>query len=116
WDNVEKHFNDVIEVLQPILPRHIERWKNMKLENWKKNIHATKYYARVRPKKIPEMLKKAMKLTQTEGDEYFGETLKLLEDQNAARDGYGADYHPSETTQRLLAEKVTEAIRQWTEQ
>ena len=42
--------------------------------------------------------------------------LLLLEDQNAARDGYGADYHPSETTQRLLAEKVTEAIRQWTEQ
>ena len=42
--------------------------------------------------------------------------LLMLEDQNAARDGYGADYHPSETTQRLLAEKVTETIRQWTRQ
>ena len=82
WDNVEKHFNDVIEVLKPILPRHIERWKNMKMENWKKNIHATKYYARVRPKKIPEMLKKAMKLTNAEVEEYFGETLKLLEETN----------------------------------
>ncbi len=82
WDNVEKHFDDVIEVLKPILPRHIERWKNMKMENWKKNIHATKYYARVRPKKIPEMLKKAMKLTNTEVEEYFGETLKLLEETN----------------------------------
>ena len=82
WDNVEKHFDDVISVLKPILPRHIERWKNMKLENWKKNIHATKYYARVRPKKIPEMLKKAMKLTNAEVEEYFGETLKLLEETN----------------------------------
>ena len=82
WDNVEKHFDDVIEVLKPILPRHIERWKNMKMENWKKNIHATKYYARVRPKKIPELLKKAMKLTNAEVEEYFGETLKLLEETN----------------------------------
>ena len=82
WDNVEKHFDDVIEQLKPILPRHIERWKNMKMENWKKNIHATKYYARVRPKKIPEMLKKAMNLTGAEMEEYFGETLKLLEETN----------------------------------
>ena len=82
WDNVEKHFDDVIDVLKPILPRHIERWKNMKMENWKKNIHATKYYARVRPKKIPEMLKKAMKLTNAEVEEYFGETLRLLEETN----------------------------------
>ena len=82
WDNVEKHFDDVISVLKPILPRHISRWKNMKLENWKKNIHAIKYYARVRPRKIPDMLKKAMKLTKAEVEEYFGETLKLLEETN----------------------------------
>jgi len=82
WDNVEAHFDKVIDVLKPILPRHIERWKNMKMENWKKNIHAIKYYARVRPKNIPEMLKKAMKLTQAEVDEYFGDTLKLLEETN----------------------------------
>ena len=48
----------------------------MKLSNWKKNISATKYYARVRPKKVPEMLKKAMKLTDAEVEEYFGETLQ----------------------------------------
>ena len=82
WDNVEAHFDRVIDVLKPILPRHIERWKNMKMENWKKNIHAIKYYARVRPKKIPEMLKKAMKLTNAEVEEYFGDTLKLLEETN----------------------------------
>ena len=83
WDNVEEHFDRVIDVLKPILPRHIERWKNIKMENWKKNIHAIKYYARVRQKKIPEMLKKAMKLTGAEVEEYFGETLKLLEVTNA---------------------------------
>ena len=38
----------------------------MKLSNWQKNISATEYYARVRPKKIPEMLQKAMKLTDEE--------------------------------------------------
>ena len=86
WDNVEKHFSDVIDELLPILPRHIARWKNMKLENWKKNIHATKYYARVRPKKIPEMLKKAMKLTNAEVEEYFGDTLRLLEETNKKPD------------------------------
>ena len=38
----------------------------------------------------------------------------MLEEQNAARDGYGSDYHPNEITQRQLAGKVTDAIRQWT--
>ena len=54
----------------------------MKLSNWEKNIKATKYYARVRPKKIPELLQKAMKLTDAEVGEYFGETLRLLEETN----------------------------------
>lgn len=37
----------------------------------------------------------------------------MLEEQNAARDGYGSDYHPNEITQRQLAQKVTDAIREW---
>ena len=83
WDNVEAAFDRVIGQLEPILPRHIARWKNMKLSNWKKNIRATKYYARVRPKKIPELLKSAMKLTDAEMETYFGEALRLLEETNA---------------------------------
>ena len=39
--------------------------------------------------------------------------LLMLEEQNAARDGYGSDYHPNEITQRLLAGTVTEAIERW---
>ena len=62
-----------------ILPRHIDRWDNMKITNWQKNISATKYYARVRPRKIPELLKKAMKLTNAEVEEYFGAVLETLE-------------------------------------
>ncbi len=84
WDNVEAHFDRVIEKLEPILPRHISRWKNMKLSNWQKNIRATKYYARVRPKKIPELLQKAMKLTDAEVAAYFGHALAVLEETNAA--------------------------------
>ncbi len=84
WDNVEAAFDRVIAQLEPILPRHIARWKNMKMTNWQKNIRATKYYARVRPKKIPELLKKAMKLTSAEVETYFGEALRLLEETNAA--------------------------------
>ena len=52
-------------------------------------------------------------------EEYCRETgdrqvrLLMLEEQNAARDGYGSDYHPNEITQQLLAEKVTDAVREW---
>ena len=33
WPYVEGVFNEVIAQLEPILPRHIERWDNMKLKN-----------------------------------------------------------------------------------
>ena len=42
--------------------------------------------------------------------------VMMLEEQNAARDGLGSYFHPSEITQRLLAEKVTDAIREWMKQ
>ena len=84
WDNVEAKIDEAAAQLEKILPRHISRWKNMKIGNWRKNISAIKYYARVRPKMIPDMLKDAMKLTREEKEEYFGETLRLLEVTNAA--------------------------------
>lgn len=83
WDNVETHFNAVTDILEQILPRHIERWKNIKMTNWKKNVNATMYYARVRPKKIPDLLQKAMKLTDEEKELYFGEAIRLLNETNA---------------------------------
>ncbi|MBE5796616.1 MAG: hypothetical protein E7327_04465 [Clostridiales bacterium] len=86
WPYVEGVFDEVIAQLEPILPRHIERWDNMKLKNWYTNISATKYYARVRPRKIPELLQKAMKLTDAEVETYFGDVLRLLEVTNARED------------------------------
>ena len=35
------------------------------------------------------------------------------DEQNAARDGYGSDFHPNEITQRLLAQSVTDALKKW---
>ena len=83
WPYVESRFDRVISQLAPILPRHIRRWNNMKIKNWRTNISATKYYARVRPRKVPEMLKKAMGLTDEEVAEHFGSVLALLEVTNA---------------------------------
>jgi len=83
WPHVEERFDQVIAQLDPILDRHIRRWDNMKRSNWNKNIGAIKYYARVRPRKIAEMLQKAMKLTNEEVELYFGEVQALLEVTNA---------------------------------
>lgn len=83
WEHVEQKFDAVLNQLEPILPRHIKRWNNMKLKNWQTNIAATKYYARVRPRKIPGLLQQAMKLTDQEVEEHFGEVLRLLEVTNA---------------------------------
>ena len=61
-------------------------------------------------------------MMQLAAEKYCKETgdpavhLLMLEEQNGSRDGYGSDYHPNEITQRLLARKVTDAIRQWTRQ
>lgn len=61
-------------------------------------------------------------MMQQAAEDYCRETgdrqirLLMLEEQNAARDGYGSDFHPNEITQRLLAGKVTEAIQKWMKQ
>lgn len=58
-------------------------------------------------------------MMQQAAEEYCKETgdkavrVLLLEEQNAARDGYGSDYHPNEITQRLLARTVTDALQKW---
>ena len=58
-------------------------------------------------------------MMQAAAEEYCKETgdrqirVLLLEEQDAARDGYGSDFHPNEITQRLLAGTVTDAIQKW---
>lgn len=84
WPDVESAFAAWEDPLSQILPRHIARWKNLSLDDWKTNVRAAKYYARVRPLKIPQLLQTAMKLTDEEVQTYFGAVLKLLNETNAA--------------------------------
>ena len=59
------------------------------------------------------------RMMQQAAEEYCKETgdkrirVLLLEEQDAERDGYGSDFHPNEISQRLLAGKVTDALRKW---
>lgn len=82
WPDVEARFDAWTDILEQILPRHIARWKNLTMEKWHTNVDAVKYYARMRPKKIPELLQQAMKLTDAEVETYFGSVLRLLEETN----------------------------------
>ena len=84
WPDVRAVFDQWESDIGAILPRHIERWKNLTMEKWDKNIRSARYYARVRPLKVPALLQTAMKLTDAEVETYFGETLRLLNETNAA--------------------------------
>jgi hypothetical protein len=83
WPDVRAVFDQWESDIGAILPRHIERWKNLTMEKWDKNIRSARYYARVRPLKVPALLQTAMKLTDAEVETYFGETLRLLNETNA---------------------------------
>ncbi|MBQ9325592.1 MAG: CotH kinase family protein [Clostridia bacterium] len=79
WPYVDAHFTPWEEVLEMLLPRHNQRWPYLTMERWRKNVSATKYYARVRPRKIVSMLAKRMKLTDAEVEQYFGEVQRKLD-------------------------------------
>ena len=79
WPQVREKFVYWEDALRPILPRHIARWKNLTMDKWTANVNAARHYARLRPTKIPGLLKTAMKLTNAEVETYFGEALAVLE-------------------------------------
>ena len=79
WPQVREKFVYWEDALRPILPRHIARWKNLTMDKWTANVSAARHYARLRPTKIPGLLKTAMKLTNAEVETYFGEALAVLE-------------------------------------
>lgn len=82
WPYVEAHFEPWEAILEQLLPRHNKRWPYLTMKRWRTNVNATKYYARVRPKKIVSMLKKRMKLTDAEVETYFGEVQNKLNELN----------------------------------
>ena len=85
WPYVESKFAYMEGVLEQLLPRHVQRWGSPKLANWRKNVNATKYYARVRPKKVVAWLQKRMGLTDEETAFYFGEIQAILEEENTLK-------------------------------
>ena len=78
WPDVREKFEYWEDALRPILPRHIARWKNLTMDKWTANVNAARNYARLRPTKIPELLKTAMDLSSAEVEQYFGEALRIL--------------------------------------
>lgn len=82
WPYVEARFAEWEAALEQLLPRHVKRWGSPKLTNWRKNVNATKYYARIRPKKVVAWLQRRMGLTDAEVEMYFGEVQRLLEKEN----------------------------------
>ena len=85
WPYVEAHFAPWEETLETLLPRHLARWPHFSLQEWRQNVNAVKYYARVRPTVIIAKLQKHMKLADTEVQEYFGEVQALLERTNQSQ-------------------------------
>ncbi len=85
WPFVESRFACWESVLEQLLPRHNQRWPFLTMKRWRTNVNATKYYARVRPKKIIPMLQKRMKLTDEETERYFGEVRRKLEELNTVK-------------------------------
>lgn len=82
WPDVEAAFAPWEATLETLLPRHLKRWPHFTMDDWRQNVDAVKYYARVRPTKIVILLQKHMKLTDDEVETYFGSVQRLLESTN----------------------------------
>ncbi len=82
WPYVESKFQPWEDILTQLLPRQNKRWPYLTMEEWRQNVNAVKYYARVRPKKIVSLLAKRMKLTDQEVETYFGDVQRLLDQVN----------------------------------
>ena len=83
WPDVEAKFTPWEETLETLLPRHLARWPHFTMAEWRQNVNAVKYYARMRPVKIVSLLQKHMKLTDAEVEKYIGEVQKQLEATNS---------------------------------
>ena len=68
--------------LEELLPRHIKKFKHFTLKEWDTNVHASMYYARIRPKKVIGLICTNLKVNATDKENYFGDVLDLLDIQN----------------------------------
>lgn len=82
WSDVKTHFEAWESVLEPLLPRHIARWKNLTLTAWRQNVNAIKNHARRRPAVSVLLMQKALKMTNDEVLYYFGDVLHQMIPEN----------------------------------
>ena len=80
---VEPVFNKYIDTIGELLPRHIKKFPGLTMKEWKTNVGAAMYYARIRPKKVITWLSQRLKLTNAQQQEFFAHTLELLAQYNA---------------------------------
>ena len=84
WPEMESRFLAWENVLEQLIPRHLSRWKgNLSLYEWRANVKAVKYYAKMRPAKVIDMICDALGVSNTEREAYFGEVTALLDKTNS---------------------------------
>ena len=82
WPDMEARFLQWENALEPLLPRHFARWKGLTYKNWRINVDAVKYYARVRPLKVIDLISQRMKVTKAEREQYFAAAEAALQQHN----------------------------------
>ncbi|MHC1786710.1 MAG: CotH kinase family protein [Christensenellales bacterium] len=83
WPDMAARFLRWETALEPILPRHFARWpRGLNEEDWRTNVAAVKYYARVRPLKVIDHICRAMKVTGDERLQYFAGAEAALREAN----------------------------------
>lgn len=67
-----------LATLTELMPRHIAKFRHFTFKEWNTNVHASMYYARIRPKKVIGFICTRLKVTNSEKTAYFGEVLDQL--------------------------------------
>lgn len=84
-EQVEPIYEKWHAALSEILPRHIKKFRHFTFEEWDTNVHASMYYARIRPKKVIGLICTKLKVNSADKEMYFGETLDLLDIYNVKK-------------------------------
>lgn len=85
YKHVEPIYTKWHDAIEPILERHVKKFNHINLKDWNTNVNASMYYARIRPKKVIDYICTNLKVSKTDKEMYFGETLELLEIYNGKK-------------------------------
>ena len=85
-ENVRPIYQKWFAILQELMPRQIKTYpynKSFTLNAWKTNVNASMTRMRTYPKKVLNAICSKLHVTSAEKQEYFGNTLDLLDVYNA---------------------------------